>query len=408
MKYNKNKLTDMDLENKTVIVRLDLNVPIKDGKVVDDKRIREALPTLNYLIDNNCKIIILSHLSRIKSLEEKKSGKKSLKPVYEDIKHKISNVKIDFYPKNNDPKLREIISNMPLKSILLLENTRYNDIEDDGSFSKKESKNNEELGKFWASLAEVFVNDAFGTAHRAHASNAGIAKNIKKSCVGFLVEKELTMLSKPLEHPSKPFVAIFGGAKISDKIESIENIAKLADYILIGGAMSYTFLKALGHNIGISLVEEEAITTAKDLLNKYKNKLILPIDSQCSKDFSNSRPTHFGLEIDDEYMGLDIGHDTVKLFGKYIDNAKTIIWNGPLGVFEFEHYSKGTEAICKHMAKSTKNGAITIIGGGDSAAAAISLGYENSFTHISTGGGASLTFFEGKNLIGIDLIKNHF
>lgn len=408
MNYNKMKLTDIDLKNKTVIVRLDLNVPIKDGKVFDDKRIREALPTLDYLIDNNCKIIVLSHLSRIKSLEEKKSGKKSLRPVYENIKSKIFNVKIDFYEKNNDPKLKDIIKNMPLKSILFLENTRYNDIEDDGSFSKKESKNDNELGKFWASLADVFVNDAFGTAHRAHASNAGIAKYINNSCIGFLVEKELTMLSKSLESPSKPFVAIFGGAKISDKIESIENIAKLANHILIGGAMTYTFLKALGHNIGISLVEEDSLKIAKNLLDKYKQKIVLPIDSLCSKDFSNSIPVHFGLEIDDEYMGLDIGHATIKIFSKYIDQAKTIVWNGPLGVFEFEHYSKGTEAICKHMAKSTLNGALTIIGGGDSAAAAISLGYENSFTHISTGGGASLAFFEGKNLIGIDLIKNNF
>ncbi|MEG1820999.1 MAG: phosphoglycerate kinase, partial [Malacoplasma sp.] len=232
--------------------------------------------------------------------------------------------------------------------------------------------------------------------------------NIKDSCVGFLVEKEIKMLSKVLDSPFKPFVAIFGGAKISDKIESIENIAKLADHILIGGGMSFTFLKALGHNVGISLVENDSINVAKDLLKKYPNKIVLPIDVLCSKDFSDSHSKHFSLEIDDDYMGLDIGPDTIKLFSEYLDNANTIIWNGPVGVFEFEHYSKGTKAICKYMKEATDRGALTIVGGGDSAASAISFGYENAFSHISTGGGASLVFFEGKNLIGIDAIKDNF
>ncbi|MEG2974256.1 MAG: phosphoglycerate kinase [Malacoplasma sp.] len=406
--YNKKSLIDLNLENETVLVRLDLNVPIKDGKVSDDKRIREALPTLEYLLDNKCKIIVLSHFSRIKSIEDKLSNKKSLRPVYEDIKNKLPNVKIDFCENNTNPKLKEIISNMSYGSVLILENTRYNDVEFDGSFSKKESKNDPNLGKFWASLGNVFVNDAFGTAHRAHASNVGIATNINESCVGFLVEKEIKMLSKVLDSPFKPFVAIFGGAKISDKIESIENIAKLADHILIGGGMSFTFLKALGHNVGISLVENDSINVAKDLLKKYPNKIVLPIDVLCSKDFSDSHSKHFSLEIDDDYMGLDIGPDTIKLFSEYLDNANTIIWNGPVGVFEFEHYSKGTKAICKYMKEATDRGALTIVGGGDSAASAISFGYENAFSHISTGGGASLVFFEGKNLIGIDAIKDNF
>ncbi|MEG0124050.1 MAG: phosphoglycerate kinase [Malacoplasma sp.] len=406
--YNKKSLIDLNLENETVLVRLDLNVPIKDGKVSDDKRIREALPTLEYLLDNKCKIIVLSHFSRIKSIEDKLSNKKSLRPVYEDIKNKLPNVKIDFCENNTNPKLKEIISNMSYGSVLILENTRYNDVESDGSFSKKESKNDPNLGKFWASLGNVFVNDAFGTAHRAHASNVGIATNINESCVGFLVEKEIKMLSKVLDSPFKPFVAIFGGAKISDKIESIENIAKLADHILIGGGMSFTFLKALGHNVGISLVENDSINVAKDLLKKYPNKIVLPIDVLCSKDFSDSHSKHFSLEIDDDYMGLDIGPDTIKLFSEYLDNANTIIWNGPVGVFEFEHYSKGTKAICKYMKEATDRGALTIVGGGDSAASAISFGYENAFSHISTGGGASLVFFEGKNLIGIDAIKDNF
>lgn len=408
MIYNKKSLIDLNLENETVLVRLDLNVPIKDGKVSDDKRIREALPTLEYLLDNKCKIIVLSHFSRIKSIEDKLSNKKSLRPVYEDIKNKLPNVKIDFCENNTNPKLKEIISNMSYGSVLILENTRYNDVESDGSFSKKESKNDPNLGKFWASLGNVFVNDAFGTAHRAHASNVGIATNINESCVGFLVEKEIKMLSKVLDSPFKPFVAIFGGAKISDKIESIENIAKLADHILIGGGMSFTFLKALGHNVGISLVENDSINVAKDLLKKYPNKIVLPIDVLCSKDFSDSHSKHFSLEIDDDYMGLDIGPDTIKLFSEYLDNANTIIWNGPVGVFEFEHYSKGTKAICKYMKEATDRGALTIVGGGDSAASAISFGYENAFSHISTGGGASLVFFEGKNLIGIDAIKDNF
>ncbi|MEF9984814.1 MAG: phosphoglycerate kinase [Malacoplasma sp.] len=408
MIYNKKSLIDLNLENETVLVRLDLNVPIKDGKVSDDKRIREALPTLEYLLDNKCKIIVLSHFSRIKSIEDKLSNKKTLRPVYEDIKNKLPNVKIDFCENNTNPKLKEIISNMSYGSVLILENTRYNDVESDGSFSKKESKNDPNLGKFWASLGNVFVNDAFGTAHRAHASNVGIATNINESCVGFLVEKEIKMLSKVLDSPFKPFVAIFGGAKISDKIESIENIAKLADHILIGGGMSFTFLKALGHNVGISLVENDSINVAKDLLKKYPNKIVLPIDVLCSKDFSDSHSKHFSLEIDDDYMGLDIGPDTIKLFSEYLDNANTIIWNGPVGVFEFEHYSKGTKAICKYMKEATDRGALTIVGGGDSAASAISFGYENAFSHISTGGGASLVFFEGKNLIGIDAIKDNF
>lgn len=408
MIYNKKSLIDLNLENETVLVRLDLNVPIKDGKVSDDKRIREALPTLEYLLDNKCKIIVLSHFSRIKSIEDKLSNKKSLRPVYEDIKNKLPNVKIDFCENNTNPKLKEIISNMSYGSVLILENTRYNDVESDGFFSKKESKNDPNLGKFWASLGNVFVNDAFGTAHRAHASNVGIATNINESCVGFLVEKEIKMLSKVLDSPFKPFVAIFGGAKISDKIESIENIAKLADHILIGGGMSFTFLKALGHNVGISLVENDSINVAKDLLKKYPNKIVLPIDVLCSKDFSDSHSKHFSLEIDDDYMGLDIGPDTIKLFSEYLDNANTIIWNGPVGVFEFEHYSKGTKAICKYMKEATDRGALTIVGGGDSAASAISFGYENAFSHISTGGGASLVFFEGKNLIGIDAIKDNF
>lgn len=407
MKYNKKSLYDIDLGSEPVLVRVDFNVPIKDGKVTNDKRIIEALPTLEYLLDRNCKIILLSHLGRVKSLDDIKSGKKSLKPVFENLKEKLPGVEIAFEPNNTNKDLKEKIKKMHAGSILLLENTRYNDVDAKGQVVKHESKNDPKLGTFWASLANVFVNDAFGTAHRSHASNVGIASKVKNSCVGFLVEKELDMLSKAIDNPLHPFVAIFGGAKISDKIASIENIANIADYILIGGAMTYTFWKALGKNIGNSLIEEESVPIAKELLKKYGNKIILPVDSLCATAFENQEPKHFKGDVPDGYMALDIGKKTIKVFNKIIKKAKTIVWNGPMGAFELPNFEYGTKELCQKLAKScVRNNAFCVIGGGDSAAAAINLGYENAFSHISTGGGASLAYFEGSDLPGISSIKD--
>lgn len=406
MNYNKKTLRDIDLKNKIVLLRLDLNVPIKNGVVADDKRIRAALPTIQYLVDQNCKIVIFSHLSRIKSLADK-DGKKSLLPVYNDLSKKLPNSKIEFCPKNVDRDLKAKIDSMAPKSILLLENTRYNDVNENGEVVKFESKNDPRLGLYWASLGDVFVNDAFGTCHRSHASNVGIASNIKDSCIGFLIEKELDMLSKSIDNPQHPVVAIFGGAKVSDKIKSIENFSKLADLILIGGGMSYTFISSNGGHVGKSLVEEDSLVIAKDLIDRHKQMLVFPVDSNCTIEFADMPGKLFpSNNIPEDYMGLDIGKKSIKDFTKIIKRAKTIIWNGPLGVCEFANYSKGTEKVCKAIAKATSKGAFSVIGGGDSAAAAIKLGYENSFSHISTGGGASIAFFEGSPLPGIESIKN--
>lgn len=406
MNYNKKTLNDVNLENKVVILRSDLNVPIKDGIITNDKRIKESLETINYILGKGSKIVLLSHLGRIKTKDD--LSKRTLKPIYEYLKKIMPNISINFEENNINPKLVDKIKKMEKGSIILLENTRFNDIDSKGKIVKKESGNDSSLAKFWSSLGDVFVNDAFGTAHRSHASNVGIAKNIKESCIGFLVEKELRMLSKAIDNPKKPVISIFGGAKISDKIDSIKKLAELSDKVLIGGGMSYTFQKALGHEIGKSLFEESSLEVAKELLSKYKNKIVLPVDVNATKEFENVKPKKFKIEkFDPEYEGMDIGKKTIKLFSKELKNAQTIIWNGPLGVCEFSNFEKGTLAICKTIAKvGIKNNAFTLIGGGDSAAAAIKLGFENQFSHISTGGGASIEFLEGKDLPGISSIKN--
>ncbi len=394
---NKKTLKDVDVKNKKVLVRVDFNVPIINHKITDDNRIKVAIPTIKYLQENDCKIILFSHLGRVKTLEDKKS--KTLKPIAENLSKKL-NQKIIFINETHGKKLEDAISKMNPKDIVLVENTRFEDID-----NNKESKNNSNLGKYWASLGEIFVNDAFGTVHRAHASNVGIATHIKESCIGFLVEKELSMLSKGIENPEKPFIAIIGGAKVSDKIGVIENLLKKADKILIGGGMAFTFFKAQGKEIGKSLVEEDKIHLAKQYLKKSNGKIILPIDSAISKEFKNNKPKYSADQnIEQNYMGLDIGPKTIQLFTDNLKDAKTVVWNGPMGVFEMSNYAKGTIAVCEVISKLKD--AFTIIGGGDSAAAAIQLGYENKFTHISSGGGASLEFMEGKKLPGIECIKN--
>jgi phosphoglycerate kinase len=388
----KKTLEDLHVNGKKVLVRVDFNVPIKDGIITDDNRIVQALPTINYLLDEDAKIILFSHLGRVKTEEDLK--KNSLKVVAERLQELLGKP-VNFIPQTRGPVLEAAIKAMNNGDIVMVENTRFEDLD-----GKKESKNDPELGAYWASLGDVFVNDAFGTAHRAHASNVGIA-SLKEAAAGYLMEKELHYIGDTVENPERPFVAILGGAKVSDKIGVIENLLKKADKILIGGGMAYTFMKALGYNIGTSIVEEDKLELASSLLEKANGKLILPVDLVVSKEFApdaSHRVTTYKDILDDE-MGLDIGPKTIKLFKKELKGAKTVVWNGPLGVFEFEAFAKGTRSICEILAKLKD--ARTIIGGGDSAAAAIQMGYKDDFTHISTGGGASLEFLEGKELPGV-------
>lgn len=412
MIYNKKKLRDInpkDIENKRVILRCDFNVPIdvNTGKISDTKRIDSALETIKYLINNKAKIILLSHLGRIKSIEEKNSNKKSLKIVYEYLKNKLIGVNISFENNNTSNDLVEKSNKMEPRSIMLLENTRYCDVNENGELVKDESKNNPDLGKFWASLGDIFVNDAFGTSHRSHASNVGIAKNIKNSVIGFLIEKELKKLQIAINNPKAPVVAIFGGAKIADKVDSIKFIGKFADKILIGGGMSYGFLKAQGYEIGTSLFFPESEEINKQLLEEYKDKIVLPVDFICAKDVE-SKPIKCKYNgFNKNVGGFDIGPKTIKMFKKIIKNAKTIIWNGPVGVFEYDKFRKGTLKITKFIASATiKNNCYSLIGGGDSAAAAQISGFDKFISHISTGGGASLDFLSDKTLPGIEVISN--
>ncbi|MGL4647585.1 MAG: phosphoglycerate kinase [Mycoplasmoidaceae bacterium] len=403
MNYNVKKLSDLKLEHKKVLLRLDLNVPIKDGIVLDDNRIRAALPTIKYLLAQNAKIIILSHLGRIKSLEDKKAIDKSLKPIYEHLQTFLPSTKISFSNETCHDEITKQVNQLEDQEILVLENTRFYDVDCEGNVVKKESKNDLELGKFWASLADVFVNDAFGTAHRAHASNVGIANNISDAAVGLLIEKELTMLAKACDTPKKPLVAVLGGAKIEDKIKTIEKIATIADKILIGGGMAFTFLKVQGHEIGKSLLDENSIPIVKKFLEELKDKIVLPVDFECSSSIEGLDLKYVGENepIPSDMMGLDIGPKSISLFNQELAKAQTIIWNGPLGIFENPKFANGTKAVCQIIAGLTKSGTFTLIGGGDSAAAAIKFGYENDFSHISTGGGASLAYLEGNILPGI-------
>lgn len=409
--YNKKTLKDVDLKDKTVIVRVDFNVPIKDNKVIDDTRIVQALDTIKYLIEQNCKIVLLSHLSRIKSLEDISSKKKSLRPVYENLKTKLNNVK--FLEENVGYDVVEAVKQLKHQEVLLLENTRYNDVDSQGEVVKKESKNSPELGRFWASLADVFVNDAFGTSHRAHASNVGIAANISQSCIGFLVQKELEALSKLTNNPQRPFVVILGGAKVSDKLKVIESLLKSADQILIGGGMVNTFNKAKGYHIGKSLFEPEMLETAKKILAEDKdNKIILATDQMVTKasTITDIKTVPAGKCVfakdeteNEDFEALDIGVESIKTFNSYIAKAKSIFWNGPLGVFENPNYERGSYEIAKAISESDS---YSVIGGGDSAAAANQFKLAEKFSFVSTGGGASLTFMEQTVLPGIEAIQS--
>ncbi|WP_342224206.1 phosphoglycerate kinase [Spiroplasma endosymbiont of Asaphidion curtum] len=394
----KKTLADINFKDKKVLVRVDFNVPLVDGVISDDNRIISAIPTIKYLLDHDdAKVILLSHLGRIKRSEDLK--KYSLKPVAKRLAELLG-AEVNFVAEISGVTLQTAINSLQNKQVLLMENTRFADLE-----NKRESNNDASLGKYWASLGDVFVNDAFGTAHREHASNVGIATNINESCIGLLVQKELAMLNKAIINPERPVVVILGGAKVSDKIGVIDNLLKIADKIIIGGAMSYTFLKAQEFNIGKSLIEEDKIELAKQYLQKANSKIILPIDHLMSKEFvDQSGINSDDANITDDFMGMDIGEKTITLFNDYIKEAKTIIWNGPVGVFEMKNFSKGTLTICETIAHL--NNVFSIIGGGDSAAAAIQLGFKDKFSYISTGGGASLELLEGKPLPAIEVIQD--
>lgn len=396
---NKKVITDLEVRSKRVIVRVDFNVPMsktEEGKITDNARIVAALPTIKYLIENNAKVILLSHLGRPKG-EAKKEF--SLAPVAKELS-KLLNKDVKFLQSNLvvDDNVKDEVLKLKDGEVALLENTR---------FRNEETKNIDDFSKELAELGELYINDAFGTSHRAHCSNVGLCKFLP-SAVGFLVEKEISIMGKALSNPERPFVAILGGAKVSDKITVIENLIEKVDSIIIGGGMAFTFLKSLGYSVGKSLLEDDKVDFAKELIEKAKIKnvkILLPIDVVVSKEFSND--SEFKIvnidSIGDDYMGLDIGEKTVKLFSDEINNAKTVVWNGPMGVFEMSNFAKGTFEIAKAIAESE---AISIIGGGDSASAAEKSGYKDKITHISTGGGASLEFLEGKILPGIDSIDN--
>ncbi len=389
----KRTVRDLDVAGKKVIVRCDFNVPRKDGKITNDNRIIQALPTIKYLIENNARLILMSHLGKVKTDEDK--AKNNLECVAVRLGELLPDTKVTFVPVTRGAELEEAVAALNDGEIVVVQNTRY---------EKGESKNDPELAQYWASLGDLFVEDAFGSVHRAHASTAGIA-SILPNALGFLVEKEVKMLGAAVDTPERPFVAIIGGAKVSDKIAVVDNLLKKADKVLIGGGMAYTFLKAQGYNVGNSLVEEDKIELAKEYLAKAEGKLILPVDHVCADKFAADANTVIAdnENIPADYMGLDIGPKSIELYRDALAGAKTVVWNGPMGVFEMEAFAKGTLEVC--TAISELPGATTVIGGGDSAAAAIQLGFADKFSHISTGGGASLEYMEGKELPGIAVIS---
>ena len=391
---NKKTVEDISVSGKKVLVRCDFNVPMADGAITDDKRIRESLKTIKYLRDQGAKVILCSHLGRPKG---EFNMKYSLAPVAAALSQYLGqDVKMAADVIGDSAKT--LASGLKDGEVMLLENVR---------FHKEEEKNDPAFAKDLASLAEIYVNDAFGTAHRAHASTAGVAAYLPTAC-GYLIEKEVSVMGKALENPDRPFVAILGGAKVKDKIGVINNLLEKVDTLIIGGGMAFTFLKAKGYGIGDSLLDEENVSFAKDLMDKAEAKgvkLLIPVDTVVAKEFAADAENKVvpANEIPDGWQGLDIGPKTRELFGEAIKGAKTVVWNGPMGVFEFEAFANGTKAVAKAMAESE---ATTIIGGGDSAAAVKQLGYADKMTHISTGGGASLEFLEGLELPGIACIPN--
>ena len=390
------KLTvkDVELKGKKVLVRVDFNVPIKDGVITNDNRITAALPTIKYILEQGGRAVLFSHLGRVKE-EADKTGK-SLAPVAKALSEKLGQ-DVVFPGTTRGAELEAAINELKDGEILLVENTRFEDID-----GKKESKNDPELGKYWASLGDgIFVNDAFGTAHRAHASNVGISANVDKAVAGFLLENEIAYIQEAVEAPERPFVAILGGSKVSDKIGVIENLLSKADKVIIGGGMAYTFLKAQGYEIGTSLVEDDKLDLAKELLEKAAGKLILPLDHKVANAFAGYTEVKETADqnIPAGFMGLDVASKTIADYNTQLEGAKTVVWNGPVGVFENPDFQAGTVGLMEAIVKQP--GVKSIIGGGGSAAAAINLGYADKFSWISTGGGASMELLEGKVLPGL-------
>ncbi len=392
----KKTIKDVNIDNKTLIIRCDFNVPIKDGKILDDNRIVMSLKTINYALDHNCKIVLLSHLGRIKSEEDKKNN--SLYIVSKRLEE-LLNKKVEFINETRGDVLTNSVKNMKEKDIILVQNTRYEDYPD-----KLESGCDDKLGRYWASLGDIFINDAFGTCHRKHASNVGISKYIP-SAVGFLVEKELNELSNTLSNPKRPYVVIMGGAKVNDKIKVIDKLIKKCDYLLVGGGIANTFLKSMGYDLKKSIYDDTSLDYCKNLLEEYKEKIILPVDGYSSTEYKDNLEVKYSMlnEVPENYMVLDIGPLSIELFSKYIKDAKTVFYNGPVGVSEFKNFEYGTKNLLELLNKSNAD---VIIGGGDSAAAAIRFGYKDKFKHISTGGGASLELIEGKKLPAIEAIDD--
>ena len=392
---NKKTIEDIDVSGKRVLVRCDFNVPLDGTKITDETRIVAALPTIKYLLDHNAAVILCSHLGRPKG---EFNMKYSLAPVAERLSEKLDK-KVVLAKDVIGPDAQKCVSEMKPGDVVLLENVR---------FHKEEEKNDPEFAKKLASFAEIYVNDAFGTAHRAHASTEGVAHYLP-AVAGFLIGKEMDIMGKALENPARPFVAILGGAKVSDKIGVITNLLEKVDTLIIGGGMSYTFQKALGGSIGKSLCEEDKIDLAREMLEKAKEKgvrILLPVDNICGQEFSNDtlRITVHSKQIPDGWEGMDIGPQTQALFAAEIANAATVVWNGPMGVFEFPNFAGGTRAIAQALADN--HNCVSIIGGGDSAAAVEQMGYADKMTHISTGGGASLEFLEGKELPGVAALND--
>lgn len=388
-------IDNVKLSDKKVLVRVDFNVPMKDGVITSKKRIVAALPTIKKIVSEGGKAILFSHLGRIKTEEDK--AKKDLAPVAVALSQELG-LPVTFVNATHGEELEKAIANMKNGEVILVQNTRYEDIN-----AKAESKNNPELGAYWASLGDIFINDAFGTAHRAHASNVGISSNIKESALGYLMEKEVSALGKIANNPEHPYVAVIGGAKISDKIGILETLITKVDKMIIGGAMAYTFTLAQGHSIGTSLLDEESLEYAKSFLAKHADKVLLPVDHAIATEFTDVKPEFCGLDIPEGYMGLDLGPKSIEMFTKALEGAKTVFWNGPMGVSEFENYKKGTFAVAEKIA--VLPGVFSAVGGGDSVAAIEKLGFESKFSHVSTGGGASLELLEGKTLPGVEAIQ---
>ncbi|MBC2575447.1 phosphoglycerate kinase [Peptostreptococcus canis] len=394
---NKKSIEDINVKGKKCLVRCDFNVPLKEGKITDENRLVGAMPTIKYLVENGAKVILCSHLGKPKG---EAKPELSLEPVAKRLSEMLGK-EVVFAADDNvvGENAKNAIEKMDDGDVVLLQNTRYR---------KEETKNEESFSKELASLAEIFVNDAFGTAHRVHCSTVGAGEFLEERVCGYLIQKELDFLGAAVENPVRPFLAILGGAKVSDKLGVINNLLEKVDTLIIGGGMAYTFIKALGHEIGTSLLEEDKIDYAKEMIDKAKSKgvkLLLPVDVVYADRFAEDAQPHIteGRDIPSDCMGLDIGPKTRELFTEAVKSSKTIVWNGPMGVFEFENFANGTKAIAQAMADAE---ATTIIGGGDSAAAVNQIGFGNKMSHISTGGGASLEFLEGKELPGIAALGN--